>query len=864
MGRSQHGPRLLGFGQRLIALLILALIFAPVAGGVNAGPRDRDRDQEQQQQQQQQERARDGGGDETGGNDAENRPSGGDEQAPALDPVTGPSGSDGDADYFPDIIDNCPSVPNTDQRDEDGDGVGDACETRQTDGSAGGGGDGASDIDGDGVGDNRDNCREIANGGQGDADGDGIGNQCDGSPNGDPAPGPPPAEAEPPRDAGPRDGGGGGGGDGGGESVGEGEVGAAEDGGAETGRDGVDDSGGGGGGGGERDFGSEDGAKDGGGGERDQERRDVSAPSEPTADDGGRAPGGGGERSGGSSGDGDADGGSGRTVPIRPAVEQPDGEAPAPELAPRPPDGPPPVLEPFVVPDSAFEPLVRINAGFPADDDDEVAAGSRAPASEQELPTVGARTETDRGESPTPERKAVSAAVERRERPERNRARDAASPTADPAEAADPGDGDVAADEDFARPQPGDGFLDREESLLGDRPSAPSEGDPLDGEGEPRPADQAADELDGDPAPDRRGWMAAGVNAPSRLDEDDSDPGWMIAGIDDRSDPEGGIEPGGASPDPEPADGPGRAGSGSRSAAGVGSERGGGRVEGAADSERAALSRGTGSDRASDWEDDDYFAGGVALAPPDVEQVLGTERDRVYLSQREGRVDRGEFSYAIPLPEEGTFLVRLHLAELAAGAGGGAGRRVFSVDAEGRTELEDYDIAADVGPLTAVVKEFEVAVEDGTLDLDFYASRGRPAVAAIEVLAEPDGDRWVDVDKGTETVRLMVGQRPVASYRASLSEGAEDDFHDTMPGSYRIQSKIAELTYTPYADNYFMYWAGFDPGRENGFHSWVMDAKGRVVPNGDGPTWGCVATAPEDAAEIYGFVEIGTRVEIHW
>jgi lipoprotein-anchoring transpeptidase ErfK/SrfK len=43
-----------------------------------------------------------------------------------------------------------------------------------------------------------------------------------------------------------------------------------------------------------------------------------------------------------------------------------------------------------------------------------------------------------------------------------------------------------------------------------------------------------------------------------------------------------------------------------------------------------------------------------------------------------------------------------------------------------------------------------------------------------------------------------------------------------------------------------------------------MDHKGRVVPNGDGPTWGCVATAPEDAARIYAFVEIGTRVEVHW
>ena len=84
-----------------------------------------------------------------------------------------------------------------------------------------------------------------------------------------------------------------------------------------------------------------------------------------------------------------------------------------------------------------------------------------------------------------------------------------------------------------------------------------------------------------------------------------------------------------------------------------------------------------------------------------------------------------------------------------------------------------------------------------------------------------------------------------------------------MPCTLYISSKIADLTWTPYARNYFMYWAGFDPGRENGFHSWTMDYTGRVIPGGDGPTWGCIATSPEGAAEIYAFVEIGTRVEIH-
>ena len=111
------------------------------------------------------------------------------------------------------------------------------------------------------------------------------------------------------------------------------------------------------------------------------------------------------------------------------------------------------------------------------------------------------------------------------------------------------------------------------------------------------------------------------------------------------------------------------------------------------------------------------------------------------------------------------------------------------------------------------------------------------------MLGAPTGERWVDVDTSTNIVRLMVGGAEVARYEAQMSVGPLDDFHDTMPGSYEIGSKVAELTWTPYAKNYFMYWAGFDAGRENGFHSWTMDYKGRVVPGGDGPTWGCVATA---------------------
>ena len=58
-------------------------------------------------------------------------------------------------------------MPNLDQEDADGDGLGDACDP---------------DMDNDGILNERDNCPKTANSDQKDTDGDGIGDACDNCP----------------------------------------------------------------------------------------------------------------------------------------------------------------------------------------------------------------------------------------------------------------------------------------------------------------------------------------------------------------------------------------------------------------------------------------------------------------------------------------------------------------------------------------------------------------------------------------------------------------------------------------------------------------------------------------------------------
>jgi hypothetical protein len=120
------------------------------------------------------------------------------------------------------------------------------------------------------------------------------------------------------------------------------------------------------------------------------------------------------------------------------------------------------------------------------------------------------------------------------------------------------------------------------------------------------------------------------------------------------------------------------------------------------------------------------FQGG-STAGPFSGDVAGTTADDLYRKHRWGMA-----GYAVAVPGNGTYRVRLHFAEPVFSS---AGKRVFDVKAEGATKVKGLDVADRVGPMKALVQEFNVSVKDGTLNLAFVPVVEDPFVSGIEVVA---------------------------------------------------------------------------------------------------------------------------------
>jgi len=146
------------------------------------------------------------------------------------------------------------------------------------------------------------------------------------------------------------------------------------------------------------------------------------------------------------------------------------------------------------------------------------------------------------------------------------------------------------------------------------------------------------------------------------------------------------------------------------------------------------------TDSGPDWEAGDgtyVVAGGGSTdswAPATIDSsVPSSTPDVLFETERWDPEASPEMQYEFAVPDGTELEVRLYFRSGWDGASS-PGDRVFNVSIEGQTVLGEYDIVADVGHDTGVMKSFTIT-SDGTVDIDFAHVTQNPLVNGIEIVA---------------------------------------------------------------------------------------------------------------------------------
>jgi N-acetylneuraminic acid mutarotase len=162
------------------------------------------------------------------------------------------------------------------------------------------------------------------------------------------------------------------------------------------------------------------------------------------------------------------------------------------------------------------------------------------------------------------------------------------------------------------------------------------------------------------------------------------------------------------------------------------------------------------------WRADTNVTAGVAAGGGD--SVAGTSDDALFSTRRSG-----DFAYSLPI-KSGTYKVKFLFMEPTHTA---AGQRVFDVIAERKTILNNFDITAVSGKLTAVVKTANVIVSDGRLNLWFQTEKDASMVSAIEVIPFIPTINWKEL--AAAPLPRFEGQGEVVGDKLYLFGGFTND-----------------------------------------------------------------------------------------
>jgi hypothetical protein len=171
----------------------------------------------------------------------------------------------------------------------------------------------------------------------------------------------------------------------------------------------------------------------------------------------------------------------------------------------------------------------------------------------------------------------------------------------------------------------------------------------------------------------------------------------------------------------------------------------------------------------------------------------------------------------------------------------------------GKAETPPTQPAAAATPTTAATKASTPAVAN------------TPVAATTSTSgAAPTTGKWIDVDVTRFVVRLMNGTQTVQTV-SPVAVGAKvntGEYESTQTGLFYVYNKIAGLQYDAPYSAYISDWVGFDPAKDNGFHSFLLDQSGAVAdPSTGRVSNGCIRTGASKV--IFDYAEIGTAVYVH-
>jgi hypothetical protein len=171
------------------------------------------------------------------------------------------------------------------------------------------------------------------------------------------------------------------------------------------------------------------------------------------------------------------------------------------------------------------------------------------------------------------------------------------------------------------------------------------------------------------------------------------------------------------------------------------------------------------------WVADQYFTGGTVYSTNS--PISNTTQDQIYQTER-----FGNFTYAIPVGQAGTYAVDLHLAEIYYGQ---VGQRRFNINIEnGQFVRNNFDMIQTYGANNQanVLRADNLNITDGTINITFTSVVDNAKISGIAVGRYSSG--------ASARIATASGHRPVVQTPQDVT------IHEGQSWTYQVEASDAD------------------------------------------------------------------------